>query len=68
MKRVRFGLAVICLAMLLDGCASAIGDADAGPDPGGGFYDGSNINVGHIDPVRGGFSYGPYTNVGQAPR
>lgn len=67
MKRVRFGLAVICLAILLDGCASEIGDADAGPDPGGGFYDGSNINVGHIDPVRGGFSYGPYTNVGQAP-
>jgi hypothetical protein len=52
--------------MLLDGCASAIGDADAGPNPGGGFYNGPNINVGHINPVRGGFFYGPYTNVGQA--
>ncbi len=67
MKRVRFGLAVMFLAMLLDGCASAIGDADAGPDPGGGFYDGPNLKVGHINPVRGGFAYGPYTNVGQAP-
>ena len=25
------------------------GDADAGPDPGGGFYGGSNMNVGHIE-------------------
>jgi uncharacterized protein YceK len=66
MKKARFGLAVIFLAMLLDGCASVIGNADAGPNPGGGFYDGSNINVGHINPVRGGFSYGPYTTVGQA--
>jgi hypothetical protein len=66
MKKVRFGLAAICLAILLNGCASAIGDADAGPDPGGGFYNGSNINVGHVNPVGGGFSYGPYTNVGQA--
>jgi hypothetical protein len=64
-KTMRFGLAVICLAMLLGGCASAIGDADAGPNPGGGFYDGPNINVGHVNPVRG-FSYGPYTNLGQA--
>jgi len=64
-KTMRFGLAVICLAMLLGGCASAIGDADAGPNPGGGFYDGPNINVGHVNPVRG-FSYGPYTNLGHA--
>jgi hypothetical protein len=34
------------MAMPLDGCASATGDADAGPDPGGGFYDGTNINIG----------------------
>ena len=27
---------------------------DAGPDPGGGFYDKPNINVGHVNPVRGG--------------
>lgn len=66
MKSIRFRLAVICLVMLLDGCASAIGDADAGPNPGGGFYNGPKMNVGHINPVRGGFFYGPYTNVGQA--
>jgi hypothetical protein len=66
MKKVRLGLALLCLTILLDGCASAVGDADAGPDPGGGFYDGPNINVGHINPVSGSFSYGPYTNVSQA--
>jgi hypothetical protein len=66
MSKMRTGLVVLVLTMLLDGCASVIGDADAGPDPGGGFYDGSNINVGHIDPVHGGSSYDAYTNVGQA--
>jgi hypothetical protein len=66
MRRVGVGLVVIFLAMLLNGCASTIGDADAGPDPGGGFYDGSNMNVGHINPVHGGFSYDAYTNLGQA--
>ena len=66
MSKIRAGLAVLLLAMLLDGCASAIGNADAGPDPGGGFYDGSNSNVGQINPVHGGFSYDAYTNVGQA--
>jgi hypothetical protein len=66
MKKVKFGLAALCLTMLLDGCASAIGNANAGPDPGGGFYDGPNINVGHINPEGGSFSYGAYTNVSQA--
>jgi len=66
MKTVRSGLAVIFLTMLLGGCASAIGNADAGPDPGGGFYDGSNLNVGQINPVGGGPFYGPYTSVSQA--
>ena len=45
MNDLKSGLAVICLAMLLAGCAGAVGNADAGPDPGGGFYDGPNINV-----------------------
>jgi hypothetical protein len=56
MDRLKFGLEVVCLAvvlclaMLLAGCVSAVGDADAGPNPGGGFYSGSNINVGQINP------------------
>ena len=56
MDRLKFGLEVVCLAMLLclgvllAGCASAVGDADAGPNPGGGFYTGPNINVGQINP------------------
>jgi hypothetical protein len=56
MARLRFGLEVVglammlCLALILVGCASAAGDADAGPNPGGGFYDGPNINVGQINP------------------
>jgi hypothetical protein len=63
MNKLGLGLAVICLGMLLAGCASVAGNADAGPDPGGGFYDGPNINVGHINPS--GFHYAPYTNLGQ---
>lgn len=43
-------LAIFCLIRLFSGCASAVGDADAGPNPGGGFYDGNNINVGQINP------------------
>jgi hypothetical protein len=57
MSRLKFALEVVvslatllCLGMLLAGCASAVGDADAGPNPGGGFYTGPNINVGHINP------------------
>jgi hypothetical protein len=35
----KLALAVICLAMLLAGCGGPLtGDADAGPNPGGGFY------------------------------
>jgi hypothetical protein len=66
MNDLKSGLAVICLAMLLAGCARTVGNADAGPDPGGGFYDGPNINVGHINHSRGGFHYAPYTSLGQA--
>jgi hypothetical protein len=57
MNDLKSGLAVICLAILL---------ADAGPNPGGGFYDGPNINVGQINPSRGGLHYAPYTSLGQA--
>jgi hypothetical protein len=64
MDDLKSGLAVICLAMLLAGCVGAVG-ADAGPNPGGGFYDGSNVNVGHVNPV-GSFRYSPYTSLGQA--
>ena len=46
MDRLRLGVAVVGLAMLLAGCASAVGDADVGPNPGGG----PNINVGQINP------------------
>ena len=65
MNKLRLGLAVVGLTTLLAGCASAVGDADAGPDPGGGFYYGSNMNVGHINPSRGGLYYEPYTSLGQ---
>jgi uncharacterized protein YceK len=50
MSKLKLGAAVVSLVMLLSGCASVVGDADAGPNPGGGFYTGSNINVGHINP------------------
>jgi hypothetical protein len=56
MDRLRFGVEVVglatmlCLALILFGCASTVGDADAGPNPGGGFYTGPNINVGQINP------------------
>ena len=50
MDTLRLGFAVVGLAMLLAGCASGVGNADAGPNPGGGFYTGPNINVGQINP------------------
>jgi hypothetical protein len=47
----KLGLAMICLAMLLAGCAGSLrGDASAGPNPGGGFYGAPNLNVGRINP------------------
>ena len=52
MDRLRLGMAVVGLAMLLAGCASAVGDADVGPNPGGGFYTGPNVNVGQIAASR----------------
>jgi hypothetical protein len=50
MNNLRFEVIAIGLAILLGGCSSAIGNADAGPNPGGGFYGAPNINVGHVDP------------------
>jgi hypothetical protein len=41
--------ATICSAILLAGCSSLKGDASVGPNPGGGFYEGPNMNVGHIN-------------------
>lgn len=49
MDRLRLGVTVVGLAMLLAGCAAS-GDADVGPNPGGGFYTGPNVNVGQINP------------------
>ena len=65
MNKLRLGLAVVGLATLLAGCASVVGDADVGPDPGGGFYYGSNLSVGHINPSPGDLYYQPYTSLGQ---
>jgi hypothetical protein len=48
MNKVKF--AVVCLLVLFTGCSSVVGDANLGPNPGGGFYTGPNINVGHINP------------------
>ena len=49
MKKV--GLAVICLAILLNGCASGRGDADAGSDPGDDLYSFWNPNAGRVTPL-----------------
>jgi hypothetical protein len=47
----KIGLAVLWLATLLVGCGGSLrGDANAGPNPGGGFYGAPNLNVGRINP------------------
>ena len=49
MDKVR--VAIICLTVLLarsDG--SLHGYANAGPNPGGGFYEAPNIDIGRINP------------------
>ena len=49
MNKIR--LAVLCLGMLLVGCGGSFrGNANAGPNPGGGFYGAPNIDVGRINP------------------
>jgi hypothetical protein len=50
MSEFRLGVVIVWITMPLAGCASIVGDADTGPNPGGGFYTGPNINVGHINP------------------
>jgi hypothetical protein len=50
MGRLKLGLVIVGMTALLAGCGSVVGDANAGPDPGGGFYTGPNINVGQINP------------------
>jgi hypothetical protein len=49
-SRLGFGLSVLGLMILLAGCGSGVGNAEAGPNPGGGFYGGPNINVGRVNP------------------
>jgi hypothetical protein len=47
----KLALAVLCSAMLLAGCGGALhGDANAGPNPGGGYYVAPNIGIGRINP------------------
>jgi hypothetical protein len=44
-------LVVMCSIILLTGCAGGLrGDANAGPNPGGGFYGAPNIDIGRINP------------------
>jgi hypothetical protein len=50
MRKYKF--TVVCLLVLFTGCSSTIGNAELGPNPGGGFYTGPNINVGQINPPR----------------
>jgi hypothetical protein len=46
----KIGLAVLWLAMLLVGWRGSLrGDANAGPNPGGGFYGAPNIDVERIN-------------------
>jgi hypothetical protein len=51
MTKLKFEVIVVCLSILLAACASGVPDAaDFGPNPGGGFYTGPNINVGQVNP------------------
>ena len=64
MKNLRFAVVIACLTMLLAACSSAVGDVDAGPNPGGGYYDGPNVNVGHVNPWPGSHESQVYSTVG----
>ena len=59
---------IACLALVLAACSSPFGDADAGPNPGGGFYDGPNINVGNVNPWVGSYESRAYSTVGWPTR
>jgi hypothetical protein len=52
-----------CLALVLAACSSAVGDTDAGPNPGG-YYDGPNVNVGHVNPWTGSYESQEYATRG----
>ena len=54
------------MAMPLDGCVSATGDADAGPDQGAAFTM-AKYQYRARKPRPRRLSYGPYATVGQAP-
>jgi hypothetical protein len=47
---VRLLFVLAGLAMLLTGCTVGLGKGDIGPNPGGGFYSGRNLNVGRVNP------------------
>jgi hypothetical protein len=49
MLKLRPPIVAILLSLLLSACGG-VGNADLGPNPGGGFYDGPNLNVGQINP------------------
>jgi hypothetical protein len=54
MTKPRSAIPALFIALPLSACGG-VGDASLGPDPGGGFYDGGNINVGQIDPQQSGY-------------
>ena len=47
--RARISLALL-LEVLLAGCGSGVGNANLGPDPGGGFYCAHNVYEGCANP------------------
>ena len=64
MKNPQFAVVIACLIMLLAACSSAVGNADAGPNPGGGYYGGPNVNVGHVNPWPGSYETRAHSTVG----
>src|SRR5262249_49189423 len=41
-----------------------VGETDAGPNPGGCYYDGPNVNVGYVNPWPGSYESQAYSTVG----
>jgi hypothetical protein len=58
---------IACLALVLAACLSTVGDTDAGPNAAGGYYDGPNVNVGHVNPWRASYESQEYSTVGGKP-
>jgi len=50
MRTLRSSPVVVVLTILLAGCGSAGGNANLGPDPGGGFYCAHNAYEGCVNP------------------